>query len=196
MDIGVKERVIGAVVLVVLGIIIIPWALQGPAPDSSVTQNVSLPAASTTAAPREYRMELAAGSAQPATSPPPAGVSPGPMAAAAPGARPQAITTPAAAPPPVANKAQPIARPTAAKTTLSGDWMVQAGSYSSERNALKLQKSLEQHGYHVQISRYSIGKTTYYRVRVGPYKEHAAAAKVVPAINHIYGGKAKVVPNA
>ncbi|MGH8373114.1 MAG: SPOR domain-containing protein [Gammaproteobacteria bacterium] len=196
MDIGVKERVIGAVVLVVLGIIIIPWVLQGPAPESSVTRNVPLPAASTTAAPQEYRMDLsgqASQPVQPAMNP----AQPTPSAAVANPPAAQAVrhkappSTPTTAP-----QSQPIERAAAASSTVSGGWMVQAGSYGSEHNALKLQQTLAQRGYHVLISRYSTGSTTYYRVRVGPYAERAAAEKAVPAINHIYGGKAKVVPNS
>lgn len=92
-------------------------------------------------------------------------------------------------------KILPVERNTPAPAA-SGGWVIQAGSYSSERNALKLQKSLEQHGYRVLISRYKAGSSTYYRVRVGPYSKRAAAEQAVPAINRIYGGKAKVVPNS
>ena len=74
--------------------------------------------------------------------------------------------------------------------------MVQAGSYSRARNAIELERTLKKHGYHVVVSQYSTGQRTYFRVRVGPYQDSAAARKVVPEINRIYGGKAKVVPNS
>jgi DedD protein len=196
MDIGVKERVIGAVVLVVLGIIIIPWVLQGPAPESSVTQSVPLPAASTATAPREYRMDLSnqvTPSTQPAMNPAPAPVQQVQSAPVATLPATQAVRHTAPASAPAIPAAQPIER---ASTAGKGGWMVQAGSYGSEHNALRLKQTLAQHGYHVLISRYSKGDTTYYRVRVGPYAERTAAEKAVSAINHIYGGKAKVVPNS
>lgn len=192
MDIGVKERVIGAVVLVVLGIIIIPWVLEGPAPDRSVTKDVPLPAAGTTSAPAEYRMPLAQQADTPATSPAspataPAGNNTAPAS--------QASRTPPPAPSP--QHTRPIARQSEAPAGApTGKWMVQAGSYSSEHNAIKLQRALEKHGYPVVVSRYSMGKRTYYRVRVGPYQDPAEAHKVIPDINRIYGGKAKVVPNS
>lgn len=199
MDIGVKERVIGAVVLVVLGIIIIPWVLQGPAPESPVTQNLPLPAASTSSAPREYRMDLGnqadQASSQPVSNPVPAPEQAAPSVPAAipvvQGVKPGTPKSTAAA-----SKTQPIERAGLNSTASAGGWMVQAGSYGSEHNALKLQKTLTQHGYHVLISHYSTSGTTYYRVRVGPYAERSAAEKAVPAIDHIYGGKAKVVPNS
>lgn len=197
MDIGVKERVIGAVVLVVLGIIIIPWVLKGPAPESSVTQDVSLPAASTSSAPREYRMDLGSQAAQAPANPVPAVPtqavqSETPVSTS--GAQSPSHQAPASVP--VHPEPQPIARAAAGNTVAAGGWMVQAGSYGSEHNALNLQKTLEKHGYHVQINRHSAAGKIYYRVWVGPYAERAAAEKAVPAINHIYGGKAKVVSNS
>ena len=192
MDISMKERGVGAAVVVLLCIIVIPWVLEGPAPGRSVTRNVPLPAAETTAAPAEIRMPLGGqpdASASPATNSPSSSTS-GQVSASTP----QAAKAPAAAP----AKAQSIARQAAAGSAVNsnGKWMVQAGSYGSERNAIRLQRTLEKHGYHVEISRYSMGKRTYYRVRVGPYQDPAAARKVIPEINRIYGGKAKVVPNS
>lgn len=199
MDIGVKERVIGAVVLVLLGIIIIPWVLQGPAPDSAVTRNVPLPAASTSAAPAEYRMDLTGQAPQTPITPAPQPVAQAAPQMPAPGASStqagaEKVQVPAHTAT-VPKKVLPVERNNPAPAA-SGGWLVQAGSYGSERNALKLQKTLEQHGYRVLISRYTAGKSTYYRVRVGPYTKRAAAEQAVPAINRIYGGKAKVVPNS
>jgi DedD protein len=181
----------------VLGIIIIPWVLQGPAPESSVTQNVPLPAASTSSAPREYRMDLSGQAAQPPAAP--AAVLPNQTAQSANPVATSGTQNPSHQAPasvPVNQKPQPIARAAADNATATGGWMVQAGSYGSEHNALKLQKTLEQHGYRVQISRHNAAGKTYYRVWVGPYAERAAAEKAIPAIDHIYGGKAKAVPNS
>lgn len=198
MDIGIKERVIGAVVLVILGIIIIPWVLQGPSPDTAVTHGVALPAASTSSTPQEYRMDLSGEQAQPSASvPAPAMPQPVPQqqaAATPPAARPDAGNAPISNAPPVAQPKAVVRTGPAVVNTSGGGWLVQAGSYGSEGNALKLQATLKQHGYAVHVSRYSEGRKTYYRVRVGPYAQRATAEKAVPAINRIYGGKAKVVP--
>lgn len=190
MDIGVKERVIGAAVLVVLGIIIIPWVLQGPAPDSAVTRDVPLPAASTQAAPAEYRMDLS----NPA-------LSPAPLAAgrtAEPATTQHAVPAPVV-PAPAAVKPQAIERaPATGKsgTVQSGGWVIQAGSYGSQVNAQRLQKTLQAHGYKVVISPHASGGKTWYRVWVGPYAARGTAEQALPAINRLYGGKARVVPNA
>jgi len=186
MEIGLKERLIGAVVLVILGVIIIPLFLKGSQPDSGVSQTVSLPPASATAASEQYTMSLAPGSTTASLAPPPASAAPAlaPVPPAAPAA---------AAPKPVVHS---IPRSTPATAAAQGKWLVQAGSYGSEANAAKVAHTLEQHGYHASVSRFSKGGATYYRVRVGPYAGRAAAEKASSGVARAYGGKAEVVPNS
>ena len=186
MEIGMKERLIGAVVLVLLGIIIIPLFLKGPAPETPTTQPLTLPPASATAI-QEYSLALSPGTAAPAaaaTQAPAVAPNPGPAPAATPSKAPvQAIQRPA-------SSAAPAAAPAA-----TGKWVVQAGSYGSEANAGKAVKALQQHGLHAFISRFQKGKQTFFRVRVGPYTERADADKAVKAVAAAVGGKADVVPN-
>ena len=182
MEIGLKERLIGAVVLVLLGVIIIPFFLKGSAPDSGVAQPVTLPPAAGTAAPQQYTLSLAPAGGTAALAP----------AAATQGPAPQAAAAPAPAPKPVVHS---IARQQAAPVS-GGTWLIQAGSYGSEANATKVAHTLEQHGYHASVSRFSKGGQTYFRVRVGPYAERSAADKAAPGVARAYGGKAEVVPNS
>ena len=183
MEIGLKERLIGAVVLVLLGVIIIPFFLKGSAPDSGVAQPVTLPPAAGTAAPQQYTMSLAPAGGTAALAPAAATQAPAPQAAAAP--------APAPAPKPVVHS---IARQAA--PAVEGKWLIQAGSYGSEANATKVAHTLEQHGYHASVSRFTKGGQTYFRVRVGPYAERSAADKAAPGVARAYGGKAEVVPNS
>ena len=182
MEIGLKERLIGAIVLVILGVIIIPFFLKGSSPDSGVTQSVTLPPSGATSAPQQYTMALTPGA--------------GTIVAAVP-----TTQAPAAAPaaPPAAPAAKPvvhaISRP-AEVPAPQGKWLVQAGSYGSEANAMKVAHNLEQHGYHASVSRFTKGGQTYFRVRVGPYADRSAADKAAPAVARTYGGKAEVVPNS
>ena len=186
MEIGLKERLIGAVVLVVLGVIIIPFFLKGSSPDSGVAQPVTLPPAAGTAAPQQYTMSLAPGSGTAALAP-----------AAAPATQAAAAQPPAAAPAPAPKPVvHSIARAQATPAAADGKWVIQAGSYGSEANAAKVAHILVQHGYHASVSRFSKAGQTYYRVRVGPYAERSAADKAAPAVARAYGGKAEVVPNA
>ncbi|HEV7165065.1 MAG TPA: SPOR domain-containing protein [Gammaproteobacteria bacterium] len=181
MEIGLKERLIGAVVLVVLGIIIIPFFLKGSSPDSGVSQSVTLPPSSATAAPQQYSMALTPAAGSAALVP----------AAATQAPAVQQAATPAPTPRPVVHSIDRQQAPAPA-----GKWVVQAGSYGSEANASKVVNTLKQQGYHAYVSRFSKGGQTYYRVRVGPYADRGSADKAATAVARAYGGKADVVPNS
>jgi DedD protein len=185
MEIGMKERLIGAVVLVVLGVIIIPFFLKSsPSPDSTVNQAVSLPAADSTAAQQQVSLPLtstaAAAVAATAKAPAPAAVS---QAAAQPVVhaiqRPAATVTPAPAP----------------ALHAEGKWTVQAGSYGSAANADKAAATLKQHGFHASVTHFSKAGHTYYRVRVGSYAVRSDADKAAASVAKAVGGKPEVVPN-
>lgn len=189
MEIGLKERLIGAVVLVVLAIILIPFFLKGPSPDSTVTQPVNLPPGAATAAPpQEYSLPLTA-------TPPAVTHAAAPAASAAPAlaanpAPPKAAPRPVA-PVPVAAAAKPgPAQPAA------GKWAVQVGSFGSEGRATEVLHKLSSRGLHAYISRFQKGGQTFYRVRVGPYAERSQAEHAVAGVAKAYGGKAEVVSNS
>jgi DedD protein len=192
MEIGLKERLIGAVVLVILAVIIIPWVLKGgSAPETTVTKALTLPPATATHGEAAYHMDLsnpaAAGSAAK-----PAVISQAPLAVVKQGSpATNAMTAPTAIP------AMPLnQKPAASATTTGGGWAVQAGSYSSEANAHSVQSKLAKQGYHTFISRFHKGVHTYYRVRVGPYTDKASAQRALTGVDKVFGGKAVVVPNS
>ncbi|MGH8307174.1 MAG: SPOR domain-containing protein [Gammaproteobacteria bacterium] len=187
MQVGLKERLIGAVVLVILAVIIIPWVLKGgSAPNSTVTKPLTLPEATTTVAPQAaYRMDLNSPAAATGSMPDAAATQAG-AAGTAPAMAVNPAVKPAAQPPP-----SPVTR--AAST---GQWVVQAGSYGNESNARSVERKLAKHGYHAYISRYQKSGRTYYRVRVGPYQDKAAAERIVTKVSRAYGGRAQVVPNS
>ncbi|HEY1772373.1 MAG TPA: SPOR domain-containing protein [Gammaproteobacteria bacterium] len=179
MEIGLKERLIGAAVLVVLGVIIIPLFLKSsPSPDSTVNQAVSLPAPDSTAAQQQVSLPLTA-TAAPALA---------------------AVTktpAPAAASKPAVHAISRAAAPAAAASVsqATGKWSVQAGSYGSAANADKAAALLKQHGFHPTVSHFSKAGHTYYRVRVGAYAEHGDADKAAAAVAKAVGGKPEVVPD-
>ena len=181
MEIGLKERLIGAVVLVVLGVIIIPFFIKSsPSPDSTVTQAVSLPAADSTAAQQQLSLPLTS-TATPALAAATRAAAPAPAAATKPVVHtiPRAVTPAAAAPTPA----------------VDGRWTVQVGSYGSQANADKVVAALKQHGLHGSVSHFSKAGHTYYRVRVGAYAERGDADKAAAAVAKAIGGKPQVVSN-
>lgn len=191
MEIGLKERLIGAVVLVILAVIIIPWVLKGGStPDTTVTKSLTLPPVTATSGQPAYHMDLN----NPATA------ASGSMPAAAATHVAQTNISPHPLVPEAAPAAQAAAQPAPEHVkptvTATGGWVVQAGSYSNEANARSLQGKLVKQGYHAYISRFHKGSHTYYRVRVGPYTDRASAERVVSGVGHAFGGKAVVVPNS
>jgi DedD protein len=211
MDQGLKERLVGAAVLVAIAVWLIPWVLDGPeAPLESGGSSLQLPAAEEPMPMRTQTLRLGdapeSGSAAPspvAPTPPPAE----PVAAAEPPpATPAAVTedepaeTPAVAAvrpeseraAPVTTTPPPAAPPATARTppkptasaapAASGDWIVQLGSFGEEANARRLAQQSGTFGYKAEVSSYQSGGRTLYRVRVGPAKSRAAADATASAL--------------
>ena len=79
-------------------------------------------------------------------------------------------------------------KPANPPTAVSG-WIVQAASFSSLESAQKLAGQLRQAGFSVSLSPHEVGKTTYYRVRVGPYPSEARARSAAPGVARISNTK-------
>ncbi|WP_455202448.1 SPOR domain-containing protein [Kaarinaea lacus] len=63
--------------------------------------------------------------------------------------------------------AKPVAKPAVKQPIVSG-WVVQLGSFSVEKNALKLRDKLRKNGHASFVEAYERNGKTSYRVRVGP----------------------------
>ncbi len=201
MEQGLKERLVGAAVLVAIAVWLIPWVLDGPeAPLETARGSLQLPAAEEPMPMRTQTLRLgddaepaaelrppSASIAHEQAEPPVAVESPAPepaveeapLVAATEAERPPAAAPPAAAAPaPV--KAPPKPAPAAAAP--SGDWIVQLGSFSDEANARRLAQRSSTFGYKADVSSYRSGGRTLYRVRVGPAKTRAEADATASAL--------------
>lgn len=93
-------------------------------------------------------------------------------------------TTPPATPP--AAEAPPPQRPALkVDETLGEDpsqWYVQIGSFESQANARNALQKLYGLGLPTTIQSVSVGKNLWYRVRVGPYPDEAAATKALATV--------------
>jgi DedD protein len=186
MDLSLKQRLLGAVVLIALAVIFIPMFLSGPAPQqSSETVNLAIPPAPD----REFQnrvlpVDSAKDAAKPATAAP---VTSEPLATvetpprAAPIPQP---TEPVPTPPAETAKAEappaapaPAAKPTASEPGRAANarFYVHLGIYAETKNANDLVGALKQGGFpaFAEASQYQ-GKPAE-RVRVGPYEDRAAA---------------------
>jgi DedD protein len=195
MDRRVKERLVGASILVVLIVLIVPALLSGPpqtpAPSAAAP---GLPVAVSTPEPiRNVTVDLT-------TSKPPA---PEPVAATVVEAAASAASAaPAAssAPPQVRNDdppsavagagaaspsletapAPPTSSVSAGKSVTAGrGWTVQLGSFASHDNADKLQHQLRAQGFAAVVSPSGAGPSLRFRVRIGPMADRGAAAQAV-----------------
>ena len=193
-----KERLTGAILLVLLIVLLVPEFLKGPirsAPRAAVATAEDAPL-------RSYTINLADdahahGSGAPAASGP---QPPAPLApAAAPGnPEPQPEAPPAASsvPAPSAKPATPPAPAQPAATGTSAEtqsgWTVQLGSFASRPNAERLARQVKGQGFPVSVSQYPSGRHLY-RVRVGPVADHAAAGQLQEKL-HAAGHSGAIVP--
>ena len=158
----VKERLVGAAVLMAAAIILIPEMLSGPDRDSEVE-----PAAPTTAPQTEQpsgAQPAGDDQAKPEASQQTASATP---VVAAPVVVEQPTAAPARTTPP------PLASTTGAPT--SGRWAVQVGSYAREATAERLAKQLRDQGQSAFVMPVKSGGATLYRVRIGPMNDRASA---------------------
>jgi DedD protein len=220
MERNLKERIVGATVIVALGIIIIPWLLDGPAQSSRpVEQAIELPPVESSG--RTYTIPLDPGAGppipvetgnggQPVQSRPGAGAVqrpsredvtvPAPTAdtqTARPAEQP-AQPPPRPAPQPVRAPvqeppAQTAAQPAAQRPAQEIGWTVQVGSFSRADNAQALQRRLAGEGFDAFVSRVVTDAGTMHRVRVGPVPERDAAERLLGRLRTAGHGGARVV---
>ncbi|HVJ29958.1 MAG TPA: SPOR domain-containing protein [Gammaproteobacteria bacterium] len=214
MDQGLKERLVGAAVLVAIAVWLVPWVLDGPEDGAETPASaLQLPSAEEPMPMRTQTLRLGDASETSAESAPAAAATPSPQPAvataepakdqtAAPrdaGAvaepQPQAETTLAAAtapaerPPPAATASAP---PKPEQPKAVGDWTVQLGSFEEEANAKRLAQRAGTFGYKAEVSSARSGGKTLYRVRVGPQATRGAADAAASALR-AHGVEARVV---
>lgn len=205
-DRALKERIIGAVVLVVFVVLVVPVFLDGGAnePDR-IRETVTLPGQNEqdrkqqTIVLKRDRSEPV-----PVTQRSPAAV-PEPRDEPAVEAPAKKSTTPAptiedaapqvSSPPAVA---QPAVEPTPAipdePSSSTGMWAVQLGSFSNQENAERLAAELRAAGFAAFLSRLSTDSGSLHRVRIGPQKDRESAEKIASQIG-ADGYSGQVVPH-
>lgn len=197
MELQLKERLVGAMVLVFAAVVFIPMVLDGP-DARRVSRSVALPVTDEAATERRtVRLDLDAPEAA-ETEPAPAPMTEEPAAvdlvpqqqqessvAQVPSressARPT-VTTAQSAPKPASHGEMP--------------WTVQAGSFSQEDNAEALAAKLRGLGYPAYVSKFNDGKRVHYRVRVGGFTSRDAAQSKADEIRSRTGGPATPQPNS
>lgn len=212
MDRALKERTIGAVVLVVVAVIIVPVFLDGPANDAVVVSEPVILPGQEGQPRRRQTIVLERDREEPVPVPekvadsPDAGAPtdtarPDDSRASAPEPQPEARiekstavaakvvgqpaeSAPAKKPPPAPPK----------PTSESGLWAVQLGSFSNRDNAEKLAAGLRSEGYAAFLSKLDTASGELHRVRVGPQEGRDAAEGVAKTLASS-GHPGQVVPH-
>ena len=151
MDSSLKQRLVGAVVLIALAVIFLPMLVKGPAPDSGVS-DVPLDI------PAEPKADAATRD----------------LPLTAPGAMPEggAVGMPATTPEPAATEPDPAG---ALQTVAAGDYAVSFGSYASVADADKVIAALRSAGLTAYREAVQLGGREAQRVRIGPFADRAVA---------------------
>jgi DedD protein len=177
-----KQRLVGAVVLVSLAVIFIPIILEGPDDEwSPRTQGMPEPPQIAYQAEGDVELPLPAEeppqdmapeplSATAETQPPP------PVDAGTPAAiQPSSGTEPAATAP---APAQPVRESPPPAPAASGDWAIQVGRFSQRLNAQGLRDRLKKAGYAAFLREDKTDSGQSWRVLVGPLKTRGDAEKI------------------
>ena len=204
MDRALKERIIGAAVLVVFVVLVVPIFLDGPPQEGEVvSERVLLPGqedqeTKTVVLERERSVPIPAASSnqeQRPAVPEPAIEQPVAEAAAentvAQTANPEVEATPEPDVEQAAESSPPVVASTASTT---GMWAVQLGSFSSKDNAEGLADRLRRQGYAAFVSQVSTANGTMHRVRIGPQKDRPSAEQMATRLGRV-GHQGQVVPH-
>ena len=197
MEQRVKQRLVGAIILIALGVIFIPMLLKGPVegdragipveipPPSQVRAVPNIPDADTLNAPSRGQ--------QLAERPRPEPVARG---------KPAVASRPSSAPvdePDSSSAASEAAVPAgdatvndAAQASTSA-WAVQTGSFQDRGNARALRQELRESGFSAYIEQTRYRNKPLYRVRVGPVVGRGKAEQLAARLHEERGIKGLVV---
>ena len=154
MDTALKQRLIGAIVLVALAVIFLPMLVKGPAPDSGVS-DVPLKVPDAPEGQYETReLPLVTPDGAPANG---------------------AVGLPAATPATSPDAAAPADRGLMPAATAGGNYAVSFGAYATAADADAVIARLKQGGLPGYREAATINGRSAYRVRIGPYPDRAIA---------------------
>lgn len=205
MERALKERIIGAIILVVIAVSVVPVFLDGPPKEGEVTSvRVLLPGqngqeSKTVVLNRERSEPIPFANESQTDSRPVINKEKKlperessiviEAASAANEASPPPETN---APPEKSSPSAVVAIPSATSTT--GMWAVQLGSFSSKENAENLAANLRKQGYAAFLSQLKTSSGELQRVRIGPQKDRESAKAMVVRLLKV-GHKGQVLPH-
>ncbi len=197
MERALKERIIGATILVIFVVLIVPVFLDGPPEDGEIvservllpgqegqdTRTVVLDRERTEPMPVASSAEEAVGSSEAVVAKP---------------VEKKPLPEPIVETPPARTKQQPTTKPQSEPpkpaSSTTGMWAVQLGSFSNKENADKLAADLRKQGYAAFLSQLKTSSGQLQRVRIGPQKDRESAEAMAARLLKV-GHKGQVVPH-
>ena len=195
MDRALKERIIGAAVLVVVVVLVVPVFLDGP-PQSGeiVSERVPLPGQAAEGETRTVVLDRDRDEPVPVPAPvtePETERAQPVQPESKPGPKPETSPEPEPKPEPAKPAAQ---QPAPAGESPTGMWAVQLGSFGNQQNAERLAADLRKQGFAAFLSQLSTGSGELHRVRIGPQKDRESAEAMAERLAKA-GHKGQVVPH-
>jgi len=197
MERALKERIIGAIVLVIFVVLVVPIFLDGPPEDGEiVSERVLLPGqkdqdTKTVVLERGRSQPIPVANSTEDDSGKPEDV-PAELKVTQPTPEPvpqQETVREKQAPAP-----QPQTEPKKPAASTTGMWAVQLGSFSNKENAEKLAADLRKQGYAAFLSQLQTSSGQLHRVRIGPQKDRASAEAMAARLLKV-DHKGQVVPH-
>ncbi len=173
MDRALKERIIGAIILVVFVVLVVPVFLDGPANNGEmISQHVPLPGQSG----EQYRTVVLN---RDRTEPVPASVVDNSSAESG------QVS--------LEDKREPASAPIEVTTSPTGMWAVQLGSFGKRENAERLAAELKELKFAAFLSQSPTESGALHRVRIGPLKDRKSAEAMAARLLKS-GHEGQVVP--
>lgn len=190
MDRALKERIIGAAVLVVFAVLVVPVFLDGPPEDGEiVSERVPLPGQDAQDDTRTVVLERDREEPVPAAADQ---ATPERSEQTAP--QPETVVVAETQSEPAEPTPDPVPQTLPADTSPTGMWAVQMGSFGNQQNAERLAADLRKQGFAAFLSQLSTDEGQLHRVRIGPQKDRDSAEAVAASLQEA-GHKGQVVPH-
>jgi DedD protein len=199
-----KHRIIGAIVLVALAVILVPLVLDEREPPSDLKGISEIPARQSNLAATETKVVVTpvANLANPEKNGPNQTPTDSTKTPATSPAETTVVETQPETPAEPAEKSKTAKPKTQAKASEAEKtkaavpakgWIVQVGVYSNADNAARVSEKLKSHGLAVTAESVKIEGGKAMRLRVGPYRERAAALKAQAQIQKEVGVQGMVL---
>jgi DedD protein len=198
MDPLIKQRLVGAIVLVLIAVIFLPMVLNGPPVEPSVGPSARMPEPKPVERPPSLDFDRESTVKMPGEGLPKSAPAPGPAVAGG-----EAVVAQVgkaedsdliAATKEEKKAAKPASQelPASVDKPVAGTWSVQVGGFSTDERASSLRDKLRKAGYPAYIER-GHGERSLYKVRVGPYLREGDADAVNQSLKSRQGVKNGIV---